>query len=336
MTMPPPPPSDPPPQPRRTLAGLMTPLCAIGNGLLQGNKPTLWGHAAISAVILTSAATLYGLSYFSIQRLARQWDVCPQTGTPISIAALKTAATAGATPLQADSGSHPRLVEFQQSPLPDMNRVFRSIDKLGETRAPDKASTPVSRDQIERLEMQLIQFQRAQQTACRIGVFFFAHRNATLTIATAAAIMALGSLALISKEGWEKTNNTIINISLTSGLILFTTITYSQLYGQGSNFESQKAKVILATNALNSVASAVANRADASIVKDNDGTGISRSRPINLTKGEDMAILINTLDRQLEVLVNLDFSGDASFAEQSAQRLGDLFKPSGGASEPDR
>ena len=53
--------------------------------------------------------------------------------------------------------------------------------------------------------------------------------------------------------------------------------------------------MILVTNALNSVASAVANRADASIVKDKDGTGISKSRAFNLAKGEDMAILINTL-----------------------------------------
>ena len=233
MTTPTPPPSEPQSKPRRTLASLMRARCVIGNGLVQGNKPTPWGHA----VILASAATLYGLSYFSIQRLANQWDVCLQSGASSSVAALKTAATAGAAPLQADSGPHLRLVEFQQSPLPDMKRVFRSIDTLGETRAADQASTPVSRDQIERLEMQLIQFQRAQQTACRIGVFFFAHRNATLTIATAAAIMTLGSLALISKESWEKSNDTIINISLTSGLILFTTITYSQLYGQGSNFE---------------------------------------------------------------------------------------------------
>lgn len=336
MTTPTPPPSEPQSKPRRTLANLMRARGVIGNGLLQGNKPTLWGHAAISALILGSAAALYGLSYFSIQRLAGQWDVCPQTEQPSAATPLKTTATASATPLHPNTRFHPRLLEFQQSPLPDMSLVFSSIDKLSETRPPDKASTPVSRDQIERLEMQLIQFQRAQQTACRIGVFFFAHRNATLTIATAAAVMALGSLALISKEGWEKTNNVIINLGLTSGLILFTTITYSQLYGQGSNFESQKAKVILATNALNSVASAVANRTDAHIVKDNDGTGISKSRAINLTKGEDMAVLINTLDRQLEVLVNLDFSGDPSFAEQSAQRLGDLFKASGGVSETER
>lgn len=218
-----------------------------------------------------------------------------------------------------------------------MEQVFASIDKLSEAPPPAKPATPVSREQIERLEMQLIQFQHAQQTACRIGIFFFAHRNAALTIATAAAIMTLGSLALISKEGWEKTNNTIINIGVASGLVLFTTITYSQLYGQGSNFERQKAKAILATNVLNGVASAVANRVDAYVVQDNDAAGVSKPRPINLTKGEDMAVLINALDRQLGVLVNLDFSGDSSFAEQAAQRIGiQVIKASGGVSLTER
>ncbi len=331
-----PPPSGPQHKPQGTFSRLTSPLRAIGNGLLDGNKPTLKGHVAISLLILGSAAALYGLSYFSIQRLAKQWGVCPQTKMASPVDQATTAAAASTTAVQPETPSQPRLTEFQQKSLPDMDQVFASIDKLSKTSPPDKGSTPVSRDQVERLEMQLIQFQRAQQTACRIGIFFFAHRNATLTIATAAAIMTLGSLALISKEGWEKTNNTIINIGVTSGLILFTTITYSQLYGQGSNFERQKAKVILATNALNGVASAVANRADANIVKDNDGTGVSKPRAINLTKGEDMAILINALDRQLEVLVNLDFSGDSSFAEQSAQRLGDLFKASGRGSETAR
>jgi len=95
-----------------------------------------------------------------------------------------------------------------------------------------------------------------------------------------------------------------------------------------SNFENQKAKVILATNAINSVASAVANRSDTSIVKDADRGDGSKARNISLTKAEDMAALINALDRQLEVLVNLDFSGDSSFAEQSALRIRDLFRAS--------
>lgn len=317
-----PPPSGPQHKPQGTFVRLTSPFRAIGHGLLDRNKPTLKGHVAISMLILSSAAALYGLSYFSIQRLASQWDVCPQAEMPSPGDPAKTAEKASAATVAPSSRSHPRLTEFQQKSLPDMDQVFASIDKLSKTPPPAKSSTPVSRDQIERLEMQLIQLQRAQQTACRIGIFFFAHRNATLTIATAAAIMTLGSLALISKEGWEKTNNTIVNIGVTSGLILFTTITYGQLYGQGSNFERQKAKAILAANALNSVASAVANRIDASIVKDNDEAGVSKARPINLAKGEDMALLINALDRQLEVLVNLDFSGDSSFAEQSAQRIG--------------
>jgi hypothetical protein len=39
-------------------------------------------------------------------------------------------------------------------------------------------------------------------------------------VATAAATLALSSLALISKEGWKNTSNVIIDVGLASGLIL--------------------------------------------------------------------------------------------------------------------
>jgi hypothetical protein len=319
-----PPPQTPNP-PGRTPVGFRHTLVAMGQVFIHDKQPSPWGHAALSGLIVVVAASLYGISYYSIQRLSAQWEVCPQSQPLLLTEPDAQPPTSAPAAGQLRSPLRPFLGEPMQRPLPDLHHVLARIDALDQSQDPTVQRPTVSNDQEERLKTQLLQFQRAQQTACQIGVFFFAHRNATLTVATAAAILALASLAIVSKEGWTQTNNVIINLGLTSGLVLFTAITYSQLYGQGSNFENQKAKVILATNALNSIASAVANRADADLVKDSDASGISKPRNISLTKAEDMAALIHALDRQLEVLVNLDFSGDSSFAEQSAKRISDML-----------
>jgi hypothetical protein len=55
------------------------------------------------------------------------------------------------------------------APFLGVQVVFTSLEKLDQG---NNACVPVSRDQIQRLETQLRQFQRAQWSAFRIGVFF--------------------------------------------------------------------------------------------------------------------------------------------------------------------
>lgn len=62
----------------------------------------------------------------------------------------------------------------------------------------------------------------------------------------------------MSRKGWEETGNAIINIGVCSTFILFTIWAFSQLYGQGIRNESHKIKQALATDLINSVASATA------------------------------------------------------------------------------
>lgn len=286
-------------------------------------SPSAFGHVALTSAIITAASILYASSVVYIKHLSEEWNVCPpDQPSPSVVVSGNTSAETNPKAIIKSTGTAGMPTRADQSlstTQPDVSQVIAAINRL---------SGDSSFDQRQRLTSQLIQFSQAQRSACKIGVFFFSNRNATLTVCTAAGILSITSLALISRNGWDKTNNTFINIGLTSGLILFTSWTFSQLYGQGANYENQKAKTILATDMLNRIASATASGSDASMVSARDTNGAIKPSKIDLNKSEDMASLIKFLDDQLAILTNLDFSVDSSFAESSAKRFGDLLNNS--------
>jgi len=259
------------------------------------SKPTLLAHCLLSIGLVLGAGLLYGSAWASINRLSYDWKVCPVKST---------------------TGS-----EANPNELPNLTTIKINIDLLAKKKE-EKGS--VSKSQTDRLNDQLLQLAAAQKTACDIGVFFFSNRNAALTVSTAAGILAITSLAFVSKKGWEDTNNTIINIGVTSGLILFTIWTFSQLYGQGINYESHRIKHALATDLINSVASAAVNQ---SAIGFQDANSPSPPPALDLNKFTDMATLIRALDSKLEILNKPEFSGDSSFAESSVKRIDGILNP---------
>lgn len=262
-------------------------------------NPSFLGHILISCAIILLALGSYVWALRSIFHHADQWRICQQLTPPSPIDAPPTQ-----TPTQ----------EF-----PDLAQVIKNINSLNNT-----GGDAVLNTQKERLVSQLQQLDQAQRSACTIGIFFFAHRNATYTIATATGIATLAALAFVSKRGWERSNNAVINVGMTSGFILFSTWTFSQLYGQGINYESQRIKQSLATDLMNTVATAAAN-------------GKSYGFPNSPIEGKDvfwdlktaagMGLMTKALDKELKVLTTLDFGVDATFAQNAAIRIGLMFSP---------
>ena len=180
---------------------------------------------------------------------------------------------------------------------------------------PPPATTP---GQTARLKEQVRELDRGMRLACTVGVFFFSHSNAALSLSTAAGIAAISSLALISKQGWQKSNNAIINIGITSGLVLYTAWTYSQLYGQAANYQSYSNKYSLAQDLIATIDSAVAN--GSAVIATNQ-----EQKNLNLANRPDMAILISYVDDRLRIIRKPEFSGDSSFAEESFQKIGGIL-----------
>ena len=69
--------------------------------------------------------------------------------------------------------------------------------------------------------------------------------------------MAIASLGIISQQGWEKSNNALINAGITLGLVLFSLWTHGQLYSQSRNPDGLTAKYIKANHLLNTIATSL-------------------------------------------------------------------------------
>lgn len=321
-----PPPQFPPPWTQHGFAKKLVQVNTTKNSL----NPTFLAHVLIALAIGVGAIVLYFTTLAFLLILAKQWRICPGEYSQSQISQSQidhkppvdqkqAPRPAAVSPVVTLSPADPRQ---EGVTLPDLNEIYNAINRLDARIMPDQKA---------RLRSQVAQLRDAQFTACTIGVFFFANRNATLTVCTAAAILALSSLAFVSKNGWEGTNNAIINVGLSSALILFTAWSISQLFGQGVNYENQRAKVVLATNLLNSVASAVANKTAVSMAGKPGADAKPEEKILALVDDVNMALLIRSIDKQLEVINDLDFGGDSSFAEDAAKKVGKLLN---GASLP--
>lgn len=295
----------------------MGPLLVDINKEKQRINPSFLASALLSGAIIISSVLTYCVARRYITHLSNQWGVCPA-----EIGSNKPGEN-GANGDPTRPSSQDRAKDTTGLIVAQM---YRSIDEL---------DTSILPSQKSRLKNQIAQLRDAQAAACRIGVYFYSNRNAALTVSTAAGILALSSLAFVSKKGWEGTNNGVISIGITSGLVLFSTWTFSQLYGQALNYENQRTKVILSTNLLNAIASATANRSTPGESIGKGAPGADQQNSLALVSAENMAILIRSIDQQLEIINDLKFEGDSSFAEASARRIGDILNRNS-LTKPDR
>jgi len=272
-------------------------------------NPTFLAHLLITIGIVSAALLLYYRARSYIAELSFKWQICP----PMSRESESQTVDSPSSAPRSDSSITP------EGFWPDLSQTLGSIDKLEGT---------IQASQKGRLKAQLIQIRAAQSSACAIGVYFFANRTAGQSVSTASAIVAISSLAFLSKKGWEGTNNAVINIGVTSGLVLFSTWTFGQLYGQSVNYENQRTKFVLTTNLLNSISSAVANRNISRFDVSEAVAGQDAEPSSRLNNSDNMAILIESVDKQLAVINDLKFEGDSSFAESSAKTIGDILNQS--------
>lgn len=280
------------PQPQQPVPVWTTSWWATKLVSIKGTEvnPSFLAQAILSTLLIGGAILTYKLVLENVYRKADEWKVCSK------IPELK--------PLK-------QAVQPAGVSLLDLQQVKKNILHLGM----NEKDAPLLSQRV-RLITQVNQLDQAQRSACTIGIYFFANKLATDSIATAAGIITVASLAFVSKRGWDQSNNAIINIGITSGLILFSTFTFSQLYSQGNNYESQRIKQNLAINLLNRVASASSNRS-----VDHTDTKTGSKTMLDLDSADGIRTFIESLDADLQTLHKLDFGVDATFAQNAVLRI---------------
>jgi hypothetical protein len=268
-----------------------------------GKRPrfnvTWLGHAVIAGSVVLLGCVYYAATLGSVYVLKDRWHICQ---------------------------SSPSVSPGQGSP----GRALAGAPAPRETKPGQVAASPATEDQRNRLNKQIELLTEGAANSCDIAIFYFANRIAVLSLSSAAGIVFVVCLAITSKDGWEKTNNAIINIGAAAGLILFTMTIYSQLYGQGTNYESYRLKYVIASDTRNMIESAIANGsilffADAS---GSAGASATTNPPteVSLNSSDGMTKLIRYVDDKLALINRPEFNVDSSFVDATSAQMGTFLK----------
>ena len=269
-----------------------------------GKRPlfnlTWLGHAVIAGSVVLLGSIYYAATLGSVYVLKDSWRIC-----------------------QSSSGVSPSSISLGQG------LIGSAVAAAATSQANEEPQKQLVR-QRARLDKQNELLAKGAENSCNIAIFYFANRIAVLSLSSAAGIVFVVCLAITSKEGWEKTNNAIINTGATAGLILFTMTIYSQLYGQGTNYESYRLKYVIASDTRNMIESAIANGsilffADAS---GSAGASATANPPteVNLNSSDGMTKLIRYVDDKLALINRPEFSIDSSFVDATSAQVGTFLK----------
>ena len=126
-------------------------------------------------------------------------------------------------------------------------------------------------------------------------------------VGTAAAILVTICLASVAPDGLKTKNRTLLNVMMTSSLILGICVIYPQTFSQSSNAIQAKSVYVQASNLLRMVNSALANQQIASDPKNpSDFTALNSPQAVaTLIRMNDEALIQLTVSR---VAINNDFA----------------------------
>jgi len=97
-----------------------------------------------------------------------------------------------------------------------------------------EGSTPAERD---RIQVQLSQIERRATAYARITIFFYTRLFAAIALASATGIVSALCLFYISKVGWDRANNYIINIFVVSSAITVFVGAFPVIFQQEANVQ---------------------------------------------------------------------------------------------------
>ncbi|MGB8701364.1 MAG: hypothetical protein WCD18_18275 [Thermosynechococcaceae cyanobacterium] len=91
-----------------------------------------------------------------------------------------------------------------------------------------------------RLNEQSKAIQELTNKNCKIMAFFYKQYFICLSIGGTAALVALVCIFFLSKEGWEKSNNALINISVTAFGVTTFYLNFTQIFQQDQNLTTSQ------------------------------------------------------------------------------------------------
>jgi uncharacterized protein (DUF433 family) len=98
----------------------------------------------------------------------------------------------------------------------------------------------INNKQKIRLGEQLKTINELKVNHCEIMTFFYTQYYISLSILSIAGLISLVCIFFVSKEGWAKANNAIINLAITSAVITIAFLNITQIFQQSQNLKASQ------------------------------------------------------------------------------------------------
>lgn len=285
----------------------------------DSRKPTLWGHFACGIGVAALAGSIWMFTSWSVAKLHRGWGFCQPIGLM------------GSDKKVQDSSSHPPI--SSSTPMSTLGetiwpwRTAVNPTTLREL-TPFPATPPLKNAELfQDLNRQAGIIAYLEWRNCDVTSYFINRQLSTFSMATTMAMISLGTLVIISKNGWDKTNNAWINLSITSGLITAGALNYSALFG----FSGEKPNSDRFMAAYNRASDLSSRLRSASKTLTFDIEDTSKTPPtvvtLDLNKSDNINTLINYLNREIQTVNVVNASFDLSFVKKAGETISPSFSP---------
>lgn len=242
------------------------------------------GHTLLTGALFLTAGVGFLVSLGITQASINRWDHCPQ---------YEQKNGAGSA---VDAGAR------------------RDAERSAQAKEMINNLTVATRAQRQRLLQQRQEMEATRESFCLISHNFEIQFTAFTSVGTAAAILVTIALTTVAPDGLKTQNRTLLNVLMSSGIILAISVIYPQTFSQIANQTEAESAYQQTTNLLYAFTSALANKQ----ISTNEQNPHAYT-PINTSA--DVATLIRMNDAALAQLTSAKLSFNNQFATKTLQRV---------------
>jgi hypothetical protein len=273
--------------PRTPRQSLLARLTVSGDPSQQAPSPvrlSALGHTLLTGSIFLCSCLAFAIAMTTMERTVHRWDLCNHAE--------------GSLLLRASPSTRTRLWRDAEKAAND------AIAKLSVASPAQRARLLEQRHEIVGL----------MDSYCLISHDFQIQFTAFTMVGTAAAILVTISLASVAPDGLKTSNRTLLNVLMTSSIILAICVVYPQSFSQKNNQDVARITYLQAAGLMRTFSSSIANL---EIPKDGNNSTVFTP----MKSPDQIALFIRMVDASLEQLNSSRLSFNNNFASSTFNQL---------------
>lgn len=248
------------------------------------NVLTLCGHILLTSTLITIVIGGHFITYSLMRSWQDDWLTC-------------------------DIEKVPFFIEAKIDKKPKSRQQPEPIQVISSSLTPEK----------RRLNQQLQSIQELTTKNCNIMAFFYKEYFISLSISNISAILTIVCIFFLSKEGWEKSNNALINLSVTAFVVTTFYIHLTQVFQQDQNLRNSQDLYANYSALLNDFTSSLV------LIQPTAASSGSSKSIANTSKPSAYSVLIRDTDKTLNKLGYIHLGFDPHPIIEIQNRANSIF-----------